>query len=245
LRTEGYRRPYTRIAHDRRTAIARAHDEACTGARLTAFLADIDAELAWLGISPTDRAQLSIDLSAAPTHFARWEIFLILLTDPQRATKIVRDRRTDRAWEDALGIFFQRQAGEPLYTIRSSASGLSVEVASVRTTRRAGPDGQDIRQLVIEVTQRRQGYFEADEQRAKDATAPPQATRLLGDFVFRGGATMIIDLRDNKLRYIISKRINDDVRLERQRQHLLAPEALGFTYDPEAVREPFAMLHRM
>jgi hypothetical protein len=98
---------------------------------------------------------------------------------------------------------------------------------------------------VIEVTQRRQGYFDAEVQAAIDATPPVQDKPPPGDFVFRGGATMIIDLRDNKLRYVISKRIDDEVRLDRQRQHLLAPEAMGFTYDPVSQREPFAMLHRM
>jgi hypothetical protein len=118
-------------------------------------------------------------------------------------------------------------------------------VASVRTTRRAGPDGQDIRQLVIEIMQRRQGFFDPNMQSTNDAKAPAQSVPPRGDFVFRGGATMIIDLRDNTLRYVISKRISDDQRLDRQRQHLLAPEALGFTYDPRSLKEPFAMLHRM
>ncbi|SDA36271.1 hypothetical protein [Sphingomonas sp. NFR15] len=222
-----------------------AHDHACTGARLTAYLADIDADLAWLGISEPDREKLAADLGAAPTHFARWETFLKVLTDPTRATNVVSDKNVDRAWERELGLFFQRPSDNPLYTIRGGMSGLSVEVASVRTTRRTGPDGQDIRQLVIEITQRRRGYFDAKVQAANDATPPPQGTFPKGDFIFRGGATVIIDLRDNTLRYVITKRIDDDVRLDRQRQHLLAPEAMGFTYDPAAAKEPFAMLHRM
>ncbi|MGY2733944.1 hypothetical protein [Sphingomonas sp. UYP23] len=228
-----------------KTRAVLAHDESCTGPRLAGYLADIDADLAWLGVSTADRVQLAADLGAAPTHFARWEAFLMLLTDPLRATNVRPDTEIDKAWERALGLFFQRPRGQPLYTIRGGAAGLSVEVASVRTTRRAGPDGQDIRQLVIEVTQRRQGFFDPGIQRANDMTPPANNAHMKGDFVFRGGATMIIDLRDNKLRYVISKRINDDARLDRQRQHLLAPEAMGFTYDPAAVKEPFAMLHRM
>ena len=248
LRLAGFRSDPDKERFDCFRAHARAvfaDDLSCTGARLTAYLGDIDADLAWLGVSPADRAQLATDLGAASTHFARWEVFLALLSDPGRTANVEPDKRVDRAWERALGLYFQRPHGDPLYTIRGGAFGLSVEVASVRTTRRAGPDGQDIRQLVIEVTQRRQGFFDADAQATKDATRPAKDAYPKGDFVFRGGATMIIDLRDNTLRYVISKRIDDAVRLDRQRQHLLSPGAMGFTYDPVAAKEPFAMLHRM
>lgn len=150
----------------------------------------------------------------------------------------------DRRWEAALGVYFQRPDGRPLHTISGRSTGLKVEVASVRTTRRSGPDGQDIRQLVIEVTQRRRGYFDAERQRIEDGTdtgpdAPPR------DFIFRGGATLIVDLRDNTLRYVIRKRIDDDDRLQRQREQLMRSNAMGFTYDRGRSNEPFAMLHRM
>ena len=52
------------------------------------------------------------------------------------------------------------------------------------------------------------------------------------DFVFRGGATLIIDLRGNRLRYVIRKRINDNDRLNEQRELLAQPDGLGFTYLP-------------
>jgi len=120
-----------------------------------------------------------------------------------------------------------------------------VEVHSVRTTRRAGPDGQDVRQLVIEVTQRRRGFFDraeqAREETRQDSPEPP-------DFTFRGGATLIFDMFTSKLRYTVCKRITDEGRLETQRDFLLARATgtLGMAYSGagEASREPFAMVHR-
>ncbi len=180
-----------------------------------------------------------------------------------------KSESVDKAWEKALGIYFMFRAN-PLLSIFSSRGSPNVEVRranmshndwmlaknfvkyglpkvevhSVRTTRRAGPDGQDLRQLVIEVTQRRRGYFDKDDQ----ATADRRSGRVgKHDFVFRGGATMIFDLKENALRYVIRKRVDDDRRLQEQRDLLANPEGFGFAYratehNPE--REPFAMLHR-
>jgi hypothetical protein len=144
-----------------------------------------------------------------------------------------------------LGVFFRRRDTAPFHTIGGMSPDLPVEVASVRTTRRAGPDGQDIRQLVIEVTQRRQGYHDPAAQETNDAAPPgPGKKSHWGDFVFRGGATMIIDLRDGKLRYVIAKRIDDDDRLELQRSLLTSETGFSFTYTRGRSGEPFAMLHR-
>ncbi|CAN5508946.1 hypothetical protein BH11PSE4_BH11PSE4_06960 [soil metagenome] len=150
----------------------------------------------------------------------------------------------DLAWEQALGIFFMYRKRTPR-SILSKGGYPSVEVHSVRTTRRSGPDGQELRQLVIEVTQRRRGYFDSDRQKKADhGEGRPGAS----DFIFRGGATLIIDLREKRLRYVIRKSINDEERLDEQRALLSQPGGFGFTYLPEsrgsAAREPFAMIHR-
>ena len=207
---------------------------------LAALATRLRPGLEWLGATADDIAGFRERLLEAKSHFHRWEAFLTCLHSTPR---IRHDPEVDRRWERALGIFFQRPNDNPLHTIASSGNGLSVEVASVRTTRRSGPDGQDIRQLVIEVTQRRQGYLDADEQKRADATRkrgrPPR-----GDFVFRGGATMIFDLRDNKLRYLIRKSIDDDERLNRHREHILQPSSAAFTYNRGSSAEPFALLHR-
>jgi len=59
---------------------------------------------------------------------------------------------------------------------------------------------------------------------------------------------LIIDLRENKLRYVIRKRIDDAERLQIQRDLLGRPSGFGFTYLPgtpgQGAGEPFAMIHR-
>lgn len=211
------------------------------GKALELFMEEVSPELEWLGVDPAEIAELGRRLAAAKTHFARWEVFLDGIIG---APKVIRRDEIDRRWEQALGIYFQRPP-TGLQTIAGDSFGLKIEVASVRTTRRTGPDGQDIRQLVIEVTQRRQGFLDPAEQARHDAATvaggskPPR-----GDFVFRAGATLIVDLRENILRYVIGKRIDDDARLARQRAQLLLADEMGFTYDRGRSDEPFAMLHR-
>lgn len=221
-----------------------ASDTESSGKHLDGFLDSIDPYLRELGVPDEKITELGTGLAAAKTHFARWQIFQAVLSS---GTRVKPDSDIDQRWEHALGLYFKRRKGQKLFSIHGNENGLAVEVASVRTTRRAGPDGQDIRQLVIEVTQRRQGFFDPDEQKRNDA-APQlddKGKPVHGDFLFRGGATMIIDLRDGKLRYVISKRIDDDARLQRQRDYLLAPASLSFTYDRGRTNEPFAMLHRL
>jgi hypothetical protein len=104
------------------------------------------------------------------------------------------------------------------------------------------------------MTQRRWGYLDADVQRKVDAskqTPPPP------DFIFRGGATLIIDLVSGELRYAIGKGITSDTRLDHQRSFLeedlnasLRATYFGaqhknyFSPDGAFHGEPFALLHR-
>lgn len=205
--------------------------------------------------------------SRSADHFAKWQSILEAVN--VAGNKIVSHKEVDEAWEMVLGVFFQRPtpsllnpSTSPIFTINDGKDGMAVEVHSVRTTRRAGPDGQDIRQLVIEVTQRRWGYFTTEDQEKYDVM--PMAERLVAieaakvaaakgagpgppeTFTFRGGATLIIDLRDQKLRYVIRKRIDDNQRLKAQREFLLAADAgdTAFTYNRGRANEPFALLHR-
>jgi hypothetical protein len=155
-------------------------------------------------------------------------------------------------WEQALGVFFSAKRSKPritgsLFASPSSASVVpAVEVHSVRTCRRAGPDGQDLRQLVIEITQRRRGYFDPEQQRIHDEASLKSGKPEPWDFTFRGGATLIIDLRDGTLRYVIRKRIDDNDRLDAQRTFTqVANSGLAMTYrGPREQDNPFAMIHR-
>jgi hypothetical protein len=169
----------------------------------------------------------------------------------------------DAAWQRACGVIFRpglnvdargKAMADPYTVVNWSPEGdakeprrwPNVEVHSVRTTRRTGPDGQDVRQLVIEVTQRRRGFFDADQQKREDENE--QAAPAAPDFTFRGGATLIFDMFSGKLRYTIRKRIIDDRRLQMQRDYLLARAngnlGMAYSHGGEAAREPFAMIHR-
>ncbi|VVP66421.1 hypothetical protein PS918_00372 [Pseudomonas fluorescens] len=154
-------------------------------------------------------------------------------------------------WERALGVVFNGERTQDYIAgslfFGRDLSRPAVEVHSVRTCRRAGPDGQDLRQLVIEVTQKRQGFLDPQRQAIQDRQDLVSTTEpLTGDFQFRGGATLIIDLRDGKVRYVICKRIDDDVRLQCQRHFLESGSgSLALTYRRANARDnPFAMTHR-
>ncbi|MFN8731998.1 MAG: hypothetical protein ACK5ZD_02425, partial [Hyphomonadaceae bacterium] len=131
-----------------------------------------------------------------------------------------------------------------------------VEVHSVRITRRVGPDGQSLPQLVIEITQRRRGFLDREVQQNQDLGAGEPKEP---DFWFRGGARLIIDLRSGKVRYIIRKAIDDEDRLQAQCAFLsgISGDSLALTYgrslaaaSPTGAEhnrvpfEPFALTHR-
>jgi hypothetical protein len=121
------------------------------------------------------------------------------------------------------------------------------EVHSMRPARRIGPDGQQIVDLIVEVTQRQpvnchNGTFEVDKnwrpEEDKDA-----------DLWFRGGCTLVIDPNTADVRYVISKRITNQARLKQQAEYVgKAGGSLRAMYFgmPQRLEESeaFAMLHR-
>lgn len=125
------------------------------------------------------------------------------------------------------------------------------EVHSVRIARRIGPDGRELSQMIAQVTQKRRGYFDVDRQQEVDRNGVPPDEE--PDFWFRGGATIIVDLRDGRLDRIVRQRIDQDERLARQREFLRG-DAVALTMisakpgklDAPIVgfeREPFAFMH--
>lgn len=149
----------------------------------------------------------------------------------------------DKMWFDLVGLDSRSGTAESVeHAGPSDSSGnYKIEVHSVRMTRRTGPEGEDLRQLVVEIIQRRKGFF--DE-------SCPSDSRKKEDFWYRGGATLIFDMKDYSLRYVIRKNIKDDKRLKEQRDYLrnINQNRLGFTYLGErsysSEQEPFAVTHR-
>jgi hypothetical protein len=153
----------------------------------------------------------------------------------------------------AAGLTLDENALPSLYRSRSGKPALEIHAA--RPAYRVGPDGHTITDLVVEMTQRRRGYYDPRVQRRVDAgeMEPPDP-----DFFFRGGCTLLISLETGNVRYCIWKRILSQHRLDAQRRFLTQPvqPSLRSTYfgDPrrqyfEALArgvavEPLALLHR-
>jgi hypothetical protein len=134
----------------------------------------------------------------------------------------------------------------------------TVEVHSVRTALRRDSRGQTVTDIVIEVTQRRRGYFEEQAQKAADATGKRFPANKDGDFKFRAGCTIVIDGTKNTFRHIIRTpgTVEDDKELAIVRAFLTGEaEASANSFNGRRQRslteprvrsfdEPFAMLHR-
>lgn len=158
----------------------------------------------------------------------------------------------DREWEELLGIKFAFPTDPrdpPLRSIRVNRKGEpAFEVPGVRISRRQAPSGDILPQLLVQVVQTRRAYFDPAVQKLADtgelATDDPRYRN--PDFKFRGGATLIVDLRDGRVQRVIRKRIDDDKRLDRARAFRLGDASgLGFERDASSTRaEPFAFLHR-
>jgi len=123
----------------------------------------------------------------------------------------------------SLGIFLK-----PTLRVGNEAGNLSpFEVHSVRPVRRVGPDGQQKLDLVVELTQ---------------SWTSPSGNK------YRGGSTIIVDLEEMRIRYVVRKRVGHSERIANQqgfRMALADTSIRSNYYDDIALgREPFALLHR-
>lgn len=164
-------------------------------------------------------------------------------------------------WERLLGLHLPRDgaaggggvgdAVPPASITRNAAGEPSIEVHSARIARRQGPSGESLNQLVVQITQRRRAYYREEDQQLADGGGE----QALGakrwarpDFWFRGGATLLVDLRDGRLRRIIRRRISGDSaeqRLRAQRAFLTGDRvARDVARDGTGKHEPFALVHR-
>jgi hypothetical protein len=104
---------------------------------------------------------------------------------------------------------------------------LPPKIQSIRSSRRVGPSGQVVFDLIAEVTQKRRARFAATNETC----------------TFYGGSTVIID-PDGRIRYVVSKRVTNNTRLNEQKQFL---DGVGARYKPSlcGTEKPnlFAMLH--
>lgn len=114
---------------------------------------------------------------------------------------------------------------------RGDAKVGSFEVHTVRFASPVGPDGDVMPQLLVTLLQRR--------------TVPVDPAQPAGpSMVFEGGCTVIVDLRQLRIRYAIRKNLGSVTRMQRQ-QAFAASEGgtLRATYLGGTGDEPFARLH--
>ena len=160
----------------------------------------------------------------------------------------------------AAGIVLEKNAPEAFY--RDQKGIPTLEIHSVRPARRIGPNDQTVTELVVEMTQRRRGYYDPTIQTEADRghkNVPDP------DFIFRGGCTLLINPDGGEVRYCIYKDIRSTNRLKRMRSFLTGEEDVslaanyfgdprkmyfrGLTAKPGSLEkamqaEPFALLHR-
>ena len=161
-----------------------------------------------------------------------------------------------RKYLPAFGLVIERDAAPSIY--RNVFNEPTIEVHSVRTAMRRDSRGQTATDIVIEVTQRRRGFFDKQKQTDVDAGKARITGGQDGDFKFRTGVTIVIDSTRNAFRHIIRTpgTIADNRELEIVRAYLTGEgEADSNSFDGRRQRslseprtrgldEPFAMLHR-
>jgi hypothetical protein len=92
----------------------------------------------------------------------------------------------------AIGLVLDEHNPPPTVFRSGPSQQVAVEVHSVRTAIRRTPRGAPTTDLVVEITQRRRGYFDAEKQKQQDEpgnTAPIE----YADFLYRAGCTLAFD----------------------------------------------------
>jgi hypothetical protein len=229
-------------------------------------LAIIEAFRQW-GIYPHDVRNLSIEslMWHKPTENEQQQ-FLKVFQNPEHLHKLVPD------WEmttDSRKIFEQTRESQRMLhqwfiaeeasdarevahiildknaprTIYRHDQGIPLlEVHSVRPAVRVGRDNKTMVELIIEMTQRRKGYYDKKIQLEMDRG---NSNTITPDFIFRGGCTLILDTNTARVKYCVYKKIFDeddnDNRLERMRKTMTGEmdQSLRSTYFGDPYRSYF------
>jgi hypothetical protein len=153
---------------------------------------------------------------------------------------------------DAFGLVLKPSSYLPatVFHSRSLSGSPAVEVHSVRSAIRRTPRGGSVTDLVVEITQRRRGYYDAARQREMDKPGTEFNKENEEDFIYRAGCTLLLDPIAMKVRRVIRTpgSIIDDAQLERVRRFktegLEPPNAFDSASTALDTAEPFAMLHK-
>ena len=140
----------------------------------------------------------------------------------KRQAKVLGDIVTRPQWMHVFGLV---KPGDP---VLDGDEVMLPKIQSIRSSRRVGPSGQIVFDIVAEVTQKRKAQFKGTQETC----------------TFYGGSTIIID-PDGRIRYVIDKKVTDRIRRDEQKRFL--DSAVGMKYKPSlcGTETPnlFKMLH--
>lgn len=147
-------------------------------------------------------------------------------------------------------------ARAPRTVYRNARGHPTVEVHAIRPILRREDHLGERAWLVVEVTQRRRGYFDIQRQEEMDGLGPQLLGSERGDFTYRAGCTFFLDPETFDIGWVIptAGTIASDVELERMRRHFSgegqiptndfdAGMARGLAARDASRDEPFALLH--
>jgi len=161
-------------------------------------------------------------------------------------------------WAKAIGIVIDdTDLPKTVIRTRSNPNKATVEVHSVRTAVRRSPRGGTVTDLVVEIMQRRAGYFDEERQQRLDRDGPPLQSGFehvrpndAPDFTYRAGCTLLIDPVAKELRRVIRTAgpVHDKDQLDRVRHFIVnggiePPNAFDGIRKVFRDSEPFALLH--
>ncbi|SFN68017.1 S8 family serine peptidase [Dokdonella immobilis] len=133
--------------------------------------------------------------------------------------------------DDEIQMLGLQRIDKPVPKTIDGRAGMlrKIEVHSVRPAHRIGPDGQRRDDLIVEITQT---WRPDDDSAAR----------------YRGGCTLIVDLGQREIRYLVRKRVANEERVRQQLAFRASSqdEAVLSPYGDidYSTREPFALLHR-
>jgi hypothetical protein len=176
-------------------------------------------------------------------------------------------REGDSVGRDYARLFGLEVESAPPTVSRGKDGDPAVEIHSVRPAIRRTISGTTSVDLVIEITQRRDGYFDEREQDERDDPRQQEMPASRGgrgkrggpDFLYRAGATILIDPATREVRRVIRTpgTIADDGELARVRRFLLGGDDVsGNAFDGGLAvslrdreaggrEEPFALIHQL
>lgn len=207
------------------------------------FLNDITSNLKWTMDCNRFDAWKSLDEVSIKLH--RW---------------LVSGDSLGPSYEELFGLVIdhydsRRNRPVPNTVYRNDANMPTVEVHSVRPALRRTQSGGYRTDLVIEITQRRRGFFDAEEQMSVESDGKILPGDYKGDFTYRSGCTLLVDPVTGDVRRVIRTRgdICDDAELDRVRKYMTGEDevygnsftaGLPLKQSELGREEPFALLHQ-